>query len=171
MRPKFLVDPNVGRLAKWLRVIGYDTLFIPEADDTELLRVAMDQGRTVITRDGYIMERRVVTKGKVKVVLLRSDDFREQMRQLTESLGLDYQDCFTLCVECNARLEEVSKEVVRDGVPPFVYESHEQFQACPNCGRLYWRGTHWRNMNAEMDRFWGAGGPGPPGTAVSLVRT
>ena len=156
VQPKFLVDLNVGRLAKWLRAIGYDTLFLPEADDAELLRVAMDQGRTVITRDGYMMERRVVAKGKVEVVLLRSDDFREQMRQLTETLGLDYENGFTLCIECNVRLEEVSKEVVRDRVPPFVYESQEQFQACPNCGKLYWRGTHWRNMNAEMDQFRGA---------------
>ena len=155
MKPKFVVDNNVGRLAKWLRVIGYDTLYIPQVDDTELLRVAKEQGRTVLTRDRYIMERRAVTTGQVKAVLVRSDDFREQMQQVTETLGLDFHHGFSLCIECNVELEGISKESVRDRVPPFVFRTQDQFLVCPACRKVYWQGTHWRNMRVEMAAFKG----------------
>ena len=151
--PRFLVDVNVARLAKWLRVMGYDTLYIPDVDDTELLQVAVRQDRVVLTRDRYILERRVVTSGQAKVVLIRSVDFREQMHQVTEAYRLDFHNGFTLCIECNEVLGEISKESVRDRVPPFVYRTHEQFQVCPNCDKLYWRGTHWRNMKTELTGF------------------
>jgi uncharacterized protein with PIN domain len=153
MAPRFIADVNVGRLAKWLRVIGYDTLFVPGVDDTELLRIAMEEGRTVVTRDRYIMERRVVTTGRVKAVLVHSDDFREQMQQVTETLGLGFQSGFSLCIECNTSLEETSKESVRERVPPFVFSTQERFLVCLACRKLYWRGTHWRNMKAELGGF------------------
>ena len=123
MASKFVVDVNVGRLSKWLRVIGYDALFLPDANDAELLQVAQEQGRTVVTKDRYILERRVVRRGQVKAVLIQSDDFREQMRQLTQTLGLSHQNGFSLCIECNASLEKTSKESARDKVPPFVFRT------------------------------------------------
>ena len=75
---RFVVDVNVGRLAKWLRVMGYDSLFIPDVDDAELLRIAEEQGRIALTKDRYILQRRAVATGRVRAVLVRSDDFREQ---------------------------------------------------------------------------------------------
>ena len=153
MAPRFVVDLNVGRLAKWLRVMGYDSLFVPDADDGELLRIAMEQDRVVLTKDRYIMERRLVTSGRVKVVLVTSDDFREQMRQLTQTLGLDSHNVFSLCIECNELLRSVGKEQVAERVPPFVLSTQEHFYQCPKCAKLYWRGTHWRNMRAEIAGF------------------
>ena len=148
-----MVDANVGPLAKWLRVTGYDTAFIRDVDDNELLRVAREQGRIVVTRDQYIMLRRVVTSGQVRAVLVRSDDFRKQMRELAEALGLGFHGGFSLCIECNRQLEEISKESVRERVPPFVYDTQDQFLVCPDCRKLYWRGTHWRNMTQELAGF------------------
>ena len=153
MAPRFIVDVNVGRLAKWLRVLGYDTLFVPGVDDAELLRIAMEQGRTLLTRDRYIMERRVVTGGHAKAVMVHSDDFREQMQQVTEALGLGFQNGFSLCIECNTPLKEAGKETARKRVPPFVFRTQDQFLVCPACRRLYWRGTHWRSMEAEIAGF------------------
>ncbi len=153
MGDRFLADVNVGRLAKWMRVIGYDTLFIPDADDEELLQVAMDQDRTLLTRNRYIMERRVVTTGQVEVLLIQSDDFREQMREVTEALGLGFHYGFSRCIECNEPLRHTSKESARDRVPPFVFSTQDRFLVCPKCTRLYWRGTHWRNMSAELVKF------------------
>ena len=95
MVSKFVVDVNVGRLSKWLRVIGYDALFLPDANDADLLQVAQEQGRTVVTKDRYILERRVVRRGQVKAVLIQSDDFREQMRELTQTLGVSHQNGFS----------------------------------------------------------------------------
>ena len=153
MEIKFIVDVNVGRLAKWLRVLGYDTLFIPDVDDAQLLRVAQKQGRIVVTRDRYIMQRRVVTSGQVRALLVQSDDFREQMREVTEALGLGFGNGFSLCIECNELLEETSKESVREKVPPFVFSTQDKFLECPECRKLYWRGSHWRNMNVELVGF------------------
>ena len=153
MEPRFAVDVNVGRLAKWLRVIGYDAIFVPDVDDTELLRIAGEQSRIVLTRDRYIMERRSVRTGQVKAVLVQSDDFREQMQQVTEILRLGFQNGFSLCIECNVALEGIGKQSVRDRVPPFVYSTQDQFLVCPACQKLYWRGTHWRNMRRELVAF------------------
>ena len=151
--PIFVVDLNVGRLAKWLRVICYDSLFVPDADDSELLRIAREQDRTLITKDRYIMERRLVTTRQVRALLIESDDFREQMQQVSEAMGLHLRDVFTLCIECNKPLRRIAKVKVRDRVPPFVFGTQEQFFECPQCAKLYWRGTHWRNMRTEMAGF------------------
>ena len=143
----------MGRLAKWLRVMGYDPLFVPNADDRELLRIAHEQSRVIVTMDRYIVERRVVTAGQVRVVLVTSDYFREQMRQLAQTMELDLQGGFSLCIECNQVLRQVSKETVRERVPPFVFDTQEQFYECSQCGKVYWRGTHWHNMRAELAAF------------------
>ena len=153
MEIKFIVEVNVGRLAKWLRVIGYDTLFIPDVDDAQLVRVAQKQGRIVVTRDRYIMQRRVVTSDQVRALLVQSDVFREQMREVTEALGLGFGNGFSLCIECNELLEETSKESVREKVPPFVFSTQDKFLECPECRKLYWRGSHLRNMNVEPVGF------------------
>ena len=151
--PRFLIDLNVGRLAKWLRAMGYDSLFLPDADDGELLRVAGAQDRVLITKDRYIMERSVVTSGRVKVFLVRTDDFREQLRRLTEEFGLDTSNGFSRCMECNAGFKPIARESVRDRVPEFVFRTQDQFLVCPGCNKVYWRGTHWRNMREELSRI------------------
>ena len=153
MRPRFVIDANVGRLAKWLRAMGYDSLFIRDIDDGELMRIALEQDRIVITRDSHISERRVVTSGQVKTLLVDSDNFREQLRQITETLGLDYENGFSLCIECNEPLRGTSKELVEDRVPPYVFRTQDQFFECTRCRKLYWRGTHWRNMRDELEGF------------------
>ncbi len=151
------MDLNVGRLVKWLRVMGYDALFVPEADDGELLRLAGEEGRIVITRDRNIMQRRGVTSGRVKALLVTSDDFRRQMQQVIEVLGLGVQNSFSLCVECNVPLRYIEKHLVKERVPQFVYGTQSHFYVCPTCDKLYWRGTHWRNMHRELAGFRGLG--------------
>ena len=85
--------------------------------------------------------------------LIQSDDFREQMREVTEALGLGFHYGFSRCIECNEPLRHTSKESARDRVPPFVFSTQDRFLVCPKCTRLYWRGTHWRNMSAELVKF------------------
>ena len=152
MEPKFVVDVNVGRLAKWLRAMGYDALFVPDIDDGGLVRTAQQEGRIILTRDRQLLERRVVTLGQIRVVLLRSDHFLLQLRQVTTELGLTAANDFTRCIECNAMLRNLDKEQVRDRVPPFVFQTQEEFKECPACHKVYWRGTHWRNMKHELTR-------------------
>jgi hypothetical protein len=157
MDVKFIVDDNVGRLAKWLRMIGYDALFINGTEDRKLIAIAMKEGRVLLTRDTQIMKRRVVTGGRVKAIFIRHDEPREQLRQVVEELKLDCESRqFTRCLECNHLLEPRSKEEVRELVPPYVFRTRSQYMQCPRCQRIYWRGTHWQRMKAELDKIIGA---------------
>ncbi len=97
--PRFIVDLNVGRLAKWLRVMGYDSLLIPGIEDGELVRVALEENRIVLTRDRYIMRRRVVASGKLKALLIRSDVLENQLRQVAETYNLNARRGLSRCIE------------------------------------------------------------------------
>ena len=157
--PRFLVDLNVGRLAKWLRAIGYDAAFRPEADDGELVRLAMREGRVLLTKDTRLVLRRVITSGRLPALLVRGDDVREQLRYVMSRTGiaLDEKRLFSRCIECNATLAERPKAAVAGRVPPYVLLTQEQFMECPSCCKLYWRGTHWGNMRLELSRVAEAG--------------
>ena len=149
--PKFIVDHNVGKLAKWLRMLGYDTLFFNGNYDSKMISVALAEGRILLTRDTQIMKRRVVTTGKLKVILLKTDNPELQIRQVIETLNLNNRSKpFTICLECNQPLEERTKDEVKDRVPPYVFQTQEQYVECPSCHRIYWKGTHWQAMTGKL---------------------
>lgn len=151
MEPGFIVDANVGRLARRLRMLGYDTRFINDIDDDELIRIAWREGRILLTRDTGIMERRIVTTGRITAVLITSDEVKEQIRQVIDGLCLEPAPApFTRCMECNAPLMARDKEAVYGLVPPYVYRTQNQFMQCPRCERVYWQGTHWAEMAREL---------------------
>jgi len=152
--PKFVIDHNVGKLAKWLRIMGYDTLFFKGNDDSQMIATALAEGRMIITRDTQIIKRRVVTSGQLKVIFIQSDEPEMQMGQLIDTLNLDCQfSPFSLCLECNQPLVERSKQEVRDLVPPYVFQTQSQYRECPACHRIYWRGTHWQAMTKRLEEF------------------
>ena len=154
MGPKFIADSNVGKLARWLRMMGYDTIFFSGIDDGELIDIALEEGRVVLTRDTRIMKRRVATSGQLKIVLTKDDDPKKQLRQVVRALKLD--SClrqFTRCLECNQSLVPRSKEEVKDLVPPYVFLTQTQYMQCPYCQKIYWRGTHWQRMNKELEKI------------------
>jgi hypothetical protein len=147
MTARFIADANVGKLARWLRLMGYDTEFFAAGDDAALVARALQEGRTILSRDTRIMQRRLVKSGRLRAVLLKDDRPENQVRQVVETLGLDSGfRPFTLCLECNQPLAERSKAELAGLVPPYVYQTQEQFMQCPQCRRIYWRGTHWRAM-------------------------
>lgn len=149
--PRFIADVNVGKLAKWLRAMGCNTLFINPVDDDELVRVALQEGRILLTRDEGIAERRVARDGRVKVLLVRGDRVWEQLRQVMMELGLDWRaETFSLCLRCNEPLVPLDKAEVRHLVPAYVYRTHDRFTRCPTCGRIYWPGTHWEKMRRKL---------------------
>ena len=149
--PKFIVDINVGKLAKWLRMMGYDTLLFDGDDDWRMIIIALEEGRVVITKDTQIVRRGVITSGRLKAILITSDKSEQQIRQVVETLNLDYQyRPFTLCLECNQPLIERSKEEVEDKVPHYVFETQNQFVECPACHRIFWKGTHWKAMTEKL---------------------
>ncbi len=136
----------LGRLATWLRLLGYDTSYLPSADDHELARVARAEGRILLTRDVELTRRR-----GLRHVLVESERVEEQLLQVFSALRLSARQAFSRCAECNVSLSPVSKESVRDSVPPYVWRTHERFLRCPFCSRVYWRGTHWAHMLAQIE--------------------
>ena len=154
MEIKFIVDNNVGKLAKWLRIMGYDALLFNEEDDGKMVKVALAQNRVILTKDTQIMRRRLVTSGRLKAILIKDDEPKAQLRQIAETLGLDYQfRPFSICLECNQSLVERNKNEVRDLVPSHVFKTQNLYMECPSCHRIYWRGTHWQAMSRELETF------------------
>jgi uncharacterized protein with PIN domain len=154
---KFIVDHNVGKLVKWLRMLGYDTEFFTGEDDWQMVISALRGDRIILTRDTGIMKLGVVDSAKVKAILINSDDPEEQIRQLNESLDLDFQNrLFTRCMECNALLEKRTGDEVKDRVPPYVYKTQKEYMECPSCQRIYWKGTHWQAMIEKLRKLAGS---------------
>ena len=154
MEARFIVDTNVGKLAKWLRIMGYDTLFINGIDDARLIDIALREGRVVLTKDTHIMRRRVVVRGQLKAILIKDDGVKEQLSQVVETLNLDSRiKAFSRCIECNQPLVTKEREEIRDLVPPYVFQTQNQYMQCPTCHRIYWRGTHWDRMNSELGKL------------------
>jgi hypothetical protein len=150
--PRFIVDLNAGKLAKWLRMIGYDTKLFDRRDDKYLIHTALIENRIILTRDTQIMQRRIIAIGELKALLVTSDDPLRQIRQVIKDLGLNpVFNPFSLCLECNRPLEKISRENVRDRVPPYVYRNQTQYVECPNCHRVYWQGTHWQAMVKKLE--------------------
>lgn len=152
MRPRFIVDTNVGRLARWLRMMGYDALFINKIDDEGLIAIGLKEKRVLLTKDTQIMRRRVVTSGKLKALLIEGDNHKAQLHQVVKAMNLDFEGRqFTLCLECNEPLIPRGKEEVGDLVPPYVFQTQSHYVECPRCHRIYWRGTHWQRMKRELE--------------------
>lgn len=140
-RPRFIVDAMLGTLARWLRLCGFDTVFDPALDDPEIAARAAREGRVVLTRDRGLLARRLVTRG----LLVEDADLGTQLRQVIEAFRLEVPEgaLFSRCAACNGAVREVAaKEEVAGRVPPFVLRTHDAFLRCPDCGRIYWAGTH-----------------------------
>lgn len=141
----------MGKLVKRLRMMGYDTLFFNGSDDSNMVAQALAEGRVLLTRDTEIMKRRVITSGRLKAVLINSEEPERQIQQLVDTLNLERQSKpFTRCLECNQPLVSRSREEVKDRVPPYVYKTQSQYMECPACHRIYWRGTHWERMTLRL---------------------
>ena len=153
---KFIVDHNVGKLVKWLRMLGYDTEFFTGEDDWQMVISALREDRIILTRDTGIMKLGVVDSGQVKSIFVNSDNPEEQIRQVNESLNLDFHDgLFTRCMECNNPLQERTLAEVKGRIPPYVYKTREEYMECAACNRIYWKGTHWQAMIEKLQKLVG----------------
>ncbi len=154
MEPRFIVDINAGKLAKWLRIIGYDALLFTNEDDGKMIKIAVNENRIILTRDSQIMKRRLITSGKLKAIFIQGDEVKTQLQQIASALNLDYHlRPFTVCLECNQILIARRREEIGNQVPPYVLKTQSHYMECPSCHRLFWRGTHWQAMSQELEKF------------------
>jgi uncharacterized protein with PIN domain len=147
-RVRLVVDSHLGRLARYLRMLGFDTLFHNDLGDRELARLVDQEGRILLTRDKALLMRREVTRG----CYVREGNPREQLASLVARLDL-YREIrpFTRCMECNGALRPVAKEQVAVRLPERTRELFQAFWECTGCGRVYWKGSHFERMQALVD--------------------
>ncbi len=138
---KFVVDAMLGTLAKRLRILGYDTYYDPALDDHQLVRLARAERRVLLTRDRELARRR-----GVEVLLVASENLEEQIDQVLRALELVPDRPFSRCPICNTPLQTLDRQDAEARVPPYVAHTHTRFSHCPGCQKVYWRGTHWRQM-------------------------
>lgn len=154
VQPRFIADHNVGKLARWLRMMGYDCLFFTGDDDSDMIRRALADGRIILTRDTGVARRQVAVTGRVKVVLITDEVPERQMRQVTTGMDLTGPASpFSRCLECNQLLETRTPDEVRGRVPPYVFRTRDRYMECPGCRRIYWQGTHWEAMIRRLEKL------------------
>lgn len=152
---RFAADKMLGRLAKWLRIIGQDVICGQHLSGHGLARTAARERRVILTRD-----RKVYRRNREQSIFIRDDHFRAQLKQVVEECRLDpFGGLLTRCVECNSPLQPVAREQVAGTVPPYVYETQEVFSRCPGCRRVFWPATHQQLMVEELQRL-GFAAPG-----------
>jgi uncharacterized protein with PIN domain len=146
---KFICDDNLGKLAKWLRTLGYDTLFSMDIEDTELVSKALKENRIILSRDTKL--KRFKSAEKI-LLLLSSNKPLEQLKEVLKKYNLkpDGKILFTRCIVCNEVLVSVLKKEVENKVPPFVFKTQESFVYCSKCDKLYWGGTHVKNLKKKI---------------------
>jgi uncharacterized protein with PIN domain len=148
---RFLADDMVGRLARWLRVLGYDTASAGSMSDTEVAALARREGRTVLTRHAALAER----FPDLDVFVIDDENPWMQLSRVVAHFRLDTESglFFTRCSVCNGLLEKIDKVRYRERIPPKSYAAFADFWRCPGCGRIYWAGTHVERMREQLGRL------------------
>ena len=147
-----MVDAMLGRMARWLRIIGYDASYDAQISDAELARRAFEEDRIVLTRDRALPDEWRVPR----ILVLDSEDALEQLQQVVAAFDLDWRRRqFSRCSRCNTLIEPRSPEEVADRVPPRVRREQSEFFACPTCERVYWEGSHLERMRRDLERALG----------------
>jgi uncharacterized protein with PIN domain len=145
--PCFAVDRMLGRLARWLRLLGFDAAYRAELPGSRLLTLAAREDRIVLTRDGRLS----CPRGRARVIQIRSDGFRDQLRELDRVLPLGgVAERTPRCLACNVAVEPVALERVPLEVPEYVRATQHDFRRCPRCHKIYWPATHRAHMDDEI---------------------
>jgi len=147
---RFVLDTHLGKLASYLRMLGFDTLYHNSYTDQELAEISVNERRILLTRDRGLLKRAVVNHG----YLVRSEKGHQQVAEVLHRFDLfNAIDPFTRCMQCNELLSKVSKAEVKGQVPAKVEQVCDQFSCCPACNRIYWKGSHFKKMNEFIDRL------------------
>ncbi|MBN1354179.1 MAG: Mut7-C RNAse domain-containing protein [Candidatus Omnitrophica bacterium] len=136
---KFILTKELGRLAKWLRILGYDAVYYDKDDRSKLIILSLREGRIVLTRDSKLSK-----FTGIRMIRIADNEVKKQLEQVFKELGpsLTEKDTFTRCVECNEMLSDIQKDSVKDKVPPYVFKHETRFKKCNSCGKIFWNGTH-----------------------------
>ena len=145
--PRFVADSMLGRLARWLRAMGYDTLYLRHACDGDLLELARREQRTLLTRNLRLAR----SAAEDAVYHVRAERLEAQLAEIVAAFRLDPEaDPLSRCLECNHLLTALERDKLGGSVPPHILASHREFSGCPACGRVYWEGSHAGRMRNRL---------------------
>lgn len=156
---RFVLDTHLGTLARYLRLCGFDTLYRNDYRDDELAEISAAQHRTLLTRDRFLLKRRIVTHG----YCVRCDHPPHQLTEIVHRFQLrNAIRPFTRCARCNGELHDVNKDTIAHRLEPLTRRYYDTFRMCSDCGRIYWRGSHVRRIEALIDNLPSSALPGNP---------
>ncbi len=156
---RFVLDTHLGKLAAHLRMLGFDSLYRNDCEDEELAHISSSQQRTLLSRDRGLLKRSLVTHG----YLVREAQPGQQLIEVVNRFDLSRLIApFRRCLHCNALLQPVAKELINDRLLPDTRRRYHQFHRCPECDRIYWKGSHYRRMTRLIERMIDSAGPGCP---------
>lgn len=141
--PRFVADHMLGSLARWLRIMGYDTVYDKSLDDPGIANLARAESRFILTRDRELAK-------EPGALMIEADDLDLQLKAIAEKYGLKFHDDLIRCSACNGDLADLDKAQAKESVPEGAFENNDKFWKCSKCGKVYWKGTHWHGI---MDRF------------------
>jgi len=149
---KILCDQMLGTLAKWLRILGFDTFYAnAEMSDEDLLNIAKGENRTIFTRD-----KELIIRGKKKnqnIMAIETTDLDLQLNQVLKHVNIDEKSILSRCTLCNTVLDAVEKNKVQGKVPSKIFENNEKFWFCSKCNKFYWMGSHYNEMINKIDKI------------------
>lgn len=146
--PRFVADAMLGRLARWLRALGYDTLYCRDAPDRRLLAVALTDRRRLLTRDAALARR-----ARDAGLLVRAETLDAQIQEVAAACGLAGRRALSRCLECNGLLAVTAPEAVRERVPPYTFATRSEFWTCSGCRRVFWAGTHVTGIRRRLEPY------------------
>jgi uncharacterized protein with PIN domain/sulfur carrier protein ThiS len=148
--PRFVLDTHLGKLSKRLRLLGFDTAYRNDYDDAEIIRIGREERRTILTRDRALLKYKNVTRG----YWIRAAQPREQLLEVLARFDLFSQmRAFERCTVCNGAIEHVDKDAIQDRLEPLTNAHYDEFVCCKDCGRLYWKGSHYQRMKQDIDKL------------------
>lgn len=140
---RFILDAHLGKLAKYLRMLGFDTLFRNDFEDSEIIEISVNENRIILTRDKLLLNSGRITHG----YFVRATEKHEQLKEVVQKFDLYSQfKSFTRCMTCNSKLVPVKKEKITGKVPVEVMHNFDEFFFCPSCRKVYWKGSHFKKM-------------------------
>lgn len=161
-RTAFVVDVNPGRLARNLRMCGFDTVYRNDYRDRDVAQIAVQERRIVLTRDRRLLHHKAIIHG----YWVRATDPEKQLTEVLERLDLRNQlRPFRRCLDCNGAVESVDKDGVSDELKPLTRRYYDDFHRCRHCGKIYWEGSHYEHMTRRLESMFGAGSRQPSWTA------
>lgn len=148
---KFIVDGMLGKLSRWLRILGHNVKYSNNLDDAQLLTIAKKERRTLLTRD-FELYRHATAKG-MDAFYVEGETGEERLAALAKRYGMDLDIDMTIsrCPKCNTKVKPITKEEAAGKVEKSTFEHYDEFWNCPKCGQIYWQGAHWTRIRRTLE--------------------